>query len=57
MKMEVGKGVGEATTGDVDALNPTSTYTLRLIAIKEGERSEPGPVLTVDTQGQLNVRH
>jgi len=44
------QGVGTATTTEVQDLNPTSTYTLRIIAIKEGVESEPSDVLTVDTQ-------
>ena len=51
MKIDIAKGKGSAETNSVEGLNPTSTYTLRLIAIKDGVESEPGEVLTVDTQG------
>ena len=50
MSIEIPKGQGSAETSNVEALNPTSTYTLRLIAIKDGVQSEPSDVLTVDTQ-------
>jgi len=50
--IDIPKGQGSAQTSNVEALNPTSTYTLRLIAIKDGKDSEPSDELTVDTQGQ-----
>lgn len=38
---------------NVTELNPTSTYTIRLVAIgPDGTESEPSDVLTVDTQGR-----
>mmetsp|Transcript_14460 Transcript_14460/g.17192 ORF Transcript_14460/g.17192 Transcript_14460/m.17192 type:complete len:120 (+) Transcript_14460:21-380(+) len=51
MSIDIPLGEGSAQTSNVEALNPTSTYTLRLIAINQaGVESEPGDVLTVDTQ-------
>jgi hypothetical protein len=50
-RIEIPKGKGTAEANSVEGLNPTSTYTLRLIAIKDGVESAPGDVLTVDTQG------
>lgn len=52
--IDIPMGEGSAQTSNVEALNPTSTYTLRLVAInKDGVESEPGDVLTVDTQGNI----
>jgi hypothetical protein len=51
MTIDIAKGKGVAEVNSVEGLNPTSTYTLRLIAIKDGVESAPGEVLTVDTQG------
>ena len=53
MKVDVAKGQGQTALNNVEELNPTSTYTLRLIAIKDGIEGEPSDVLTVDTQGPL----
>jgi len=50
MSLEVEEGKGNAETTQVADLNPTSTYTLRLIAIKDGLESEPSDELIVDTQ-------
>lgn len=50
MSLMVEEGQGTAETTEVQDLNPTSTYTLRLIAIKDGLESEPSEELVVDTQ-------
>mmetsp|Transcript_13564 Transcript_13564/g.23768 ORF Transcript_13564/g.23768 Transcript_13564/m.23768 type:complete len:123 (-) Transcript_13564:217-585(-) len=57
MSIEIPKGQGKADAGDgkdsgntIEELNPTSTYCLRLVAIKDGVESEPGEELIVDTQ-------
>ena len=59
MSIEIPKGQGKADAGDgkdsgntIEELNPTSTYCLRLVAIKDGVESEPGEELIVDTQGK-----
>jgi hypothetical protein len=52
MSLEIPLGKGSAETSNVEALNPTSTYTLRLVAIRDGVEGEPSDTLTVDTQGK-----
>mmetsp|Transcript_64077 Transcript_64077/g.144529 ORF Transcript_64077/g.144529 Transcript_64077/m.144529 type:complete len:116 (-) Transcript_64077:294-641(-) len=50
MSIEIPKGQGSAQTSNVASLNPTSTYTIRLVAVRDGVESDPGDMLTVDTQ-------
>jgi len=52
MSIDIPVGKGSAETSNVESLNPTSTYTLRLISIRDGVESEPSDTLTVDTQGK-----
>jgi len=41
---------GEATTTTVLALEPTSTYCFRIVALRDEERSAPSDEATMDTQ-------
>ncbi len=52
VKLQLCARLSDCLLSNVEELNPTSTYTLRLIAIKDGVESEPSDVLTVDTQGK-----
>ena len=46
--------VAETPSHRLSGLNPKSTYEVRVVAIRNGARSDPSEILTIDTQARLS---